>query len=145
VKRDPLELPFDQYQRYRLVADLVGAVRPKRGKLRVLDVGGRTAVLRDFLPKDQVWLVDVEASQEPGLVLGDGSALPFQDGAFDLVAAFDTLEHVPPAARQAFVAECARVAGRWVVLAGPYQAPEVDEAETLLQRFLRDKLGLEHR
>ena len=53
---DPLELPFDVYQRYRLVADLLARLRaaaarrdgdPKR-RLRVLDVGGRTAVLRGF-------------------------------------------------------------------------------------------------
>ncbi len=142
---DPLELPFDQYQRYRLVADLLGTLRTDKKPLSVLDVGGRTAVLRSFLPHDKVFLVDVEPSREPGLVLGDGSRLPFADRSFDVVAAFDTLEHVPPPARAAFVAECARVARRWVVLAGPYRSPEVDEAETLLQRFLRDKLGVEHR
>ena len=102
---DPLDLPFDQYQRYRLIADLL-ELWPRKGRarpLRVLDVGGRTALLRPFLPGAEITLVDVEASQESGLVLGTGSALPFQDGAFDVVCAFDTLEHVPPAGRSDFV------------------------------------------
>lgn len=137
-------LPFDQYQRYRLVADLLGEVRGD-APLRVLDVGGRTALLRAFLPEDRVELVDVEPSDAPGLVLGTGAALPFQDGAFDAVCAFDTLEHVPPAYRDAFVAECARVAGRWVILAGPYAHPRVDAAEERLVDFLQHKLGLQHR
>jgi len=143
--KDVLELPFDQYQRYRLVSELVEELRPKEQRLTILDVGGRTALLRRFLPRDRITLVDLEASAERPLVLGDGSRLPFADHSFDLVAAFDTLEHVPVARRAAFVAECARVARRHVILAGPCQTPEVEEAERLLQQFLKDKLGVEHR
>lgn len=146
--KDVLALPFDQYQRYRLVADLVAEVErlASRGApVRVLDVGGRTALLRSFLPEADVTLVDLDPSSEPGLVLGDGSRLPFRARSFDVVASFDTLEHVPPEARDAFVAECARVSRGHVYLAGPYAAPEVDEAERLLQAFLKKKLGIEHR
>lgn len=143
--RELLDLPFDQYQRYRLVADLLGPLAAARGDLRALEVGGRTGLLREFLPGARVELVDVEPSDLAGLVLGDGSRLPFQDGAFDLVAACDTLEHVPPALRDAFVTECCRVSRGWVVLAGPYDSPQVNEAEELLTEFLRGKLGIEHR
>ncbi|MFT5048920.1 MAG: hypothetical protein ACI8QZ_000307 [Chlamydiales bacterium] len=142
---DLLSLPFDQYQRYRLVADLVGQIRGERGPLRILDVGGRTAILRSFLPEDHVELVDLEASDARGLVLGDGSRLPFKDSSFDVVAAFDTLEHVPPDRRTAFIAECARVSRGWVMVAGPYRTPDVDEAEELLRGFMKTKLNLEHR
>jgi len=142
---DVLSLPFDQYQRYRLTADLLTELRALDGPLKVLDVGGRTAILRSFLPADDIVLVDVEESDEPGLVLGDGGRLPFRTDSFDAVAAFDTLEHVPPQFREAFVAECARVSKGYVILAGPYKSPEVDEAEELLQSFMREKLGLEHR
>lgn len=140
-----LDLPFDQYQRYKLASDLLEEVRPSGTRWRILDVGGRTALLRSFLPKDDVVLVDLEVSGEPGLVLGDGSELPFADASFDVVTAFDTLEHVPPRRRKAFVDEVRRVAKRYVMLVGPYQAREVEEAERLLQRFMKDKLGVEHR
>ncbi len=140
-----LALPFDQYQRYRLVADLLRQLRAGGPTLRVLDVGGRTAVLRDFLEDARIDLVDVDPSQARGLVLGDGAKLPFKDGSFDAVCAFDTLEHVPVPLRRAFVAECRRVSRRWVILAGPYAHPRVAQAEELLQRFLQDKLGEHHR
>ena len=57
----------------------------------------------------------------------------------------DTLEHVPPGERARFVAECARVAGRWVALAGPYDSPQVAAAEEILQRFIAEKLRANHR
>ena len=142
---DLLRLPFDQYQRYKLVADLVERVRTGKQPLRILDVGGRTALLRKFLSNDRVELVDVEASDEKDLVLGSGGALPFLDNSFDVVAAFDTLEHVPPEFREDFVRECARVAECHVILAGPYRTPEVDEAEEILVGFMADKLGVKHR
>jgi len=140
-----LDLPFDQFQRYKLVSTLVEELRGKGAPLEILDVGGRTALLRRFLRRDRITLVDLEPSKEQRLVLGDGSALPFAERSFDLVCAFDTLEHVPPPRRARFVRECARVARRWVVLAGPYQSEEVEEAEKLLQQFLREKLGVRHR
>ncbi len=143
---DVRELPFDQYQRYRLVGDLLDSLRPNPGtRFAILDVGGRTALLRHFLGADDVTLVDVERSDERGLVLGSGAALPFADDAFDVVCAFDTLEHVPPDLRTPFVRECHRVARRWVLIAGPFASPRVDEAEELLARFLREKLGIRHR
>jgi hypothetical protein len=140
-----LELPFDQFQRYRLAADLLGSVRAPGKAWRILDVGGRTGLLRRFLPEDKVELVDLEPSEEPGLVLGDGARLPFADRSFDAVTAFDTLEHVPPGLRDAFVHECRRIARSYVAIVGPYRHPDVDEAEKLVQVFLKEKLGVEHR
>lgn len=133
-------LPFDQYQRYRPVADLLGQL----GARHVLDVGGGPGILRRFVPDLRVTLVDVVDGEPGDRVLGDGSRLPFRDDAFDAVAAFDTLEHVPPERRDAFLAECRRVARSWVLLAGPYAAPEVRAAEEALDGFLEETLGLEH-
>ncbi|MCZ6598694.1 MAG: methyltransferase domain-containing protein [Planctomycetota bacterium] len=145
--KSPLRLPFDVYQRYRLVTDILGRIRDVEGEpLRVLDVGGRTAILREFDQQDRIDLVDLEPLEDvENLVVGNGCKLPFANGSFDAVCAFDTLEHVPPEARKAFVKECVRVARRWVVLAGPYHATRVAQAERILQRFLQEKLGYEHR
>lgn len=52
-------------------------------------------------------------------VVGRGGALPFADRSFDAVISLDTLEHVPPAERGAFVADLARVARRRLILAMP--------------------------
>ncbi|MED6335046.1 MAG: methyltransferase domain-containing protein [Planctomycetota bacterium] len=142
---DLLDLPFDQFQRYRLVADMIDDVRVGRRRFTILDVGGRTGLLRRFLPRDHVQIVDLEVSGEKGLVLGDGAALPFASEAVDAVVAFDTLEHVPKRRRRRFLTECHRVARRWVIIAGPYRTGPVQRAERLLREFLKDKLGIEHR
>ena len=87
----------------------------------------------------------MDPSAEVGLVIGDGAALPFRARSFDVVVTADTLEHVPSLRRRAFLAECTRFAARAVVVAGPFAHPRVDEAEEILQSFLRHKLQLEHR
>ena len=145
MSKGDVSLPFDQYQRYRLVADLVDRARGDRGALRILDVGGRTGLLAKFLPQDKIELVDLEPSEVGGLVLGDGSRLPFAAESFDAVVSFDTLEHVPKRRRRAFVEESWRVAKSWVIHAGPYQAKRVEEAEARLRGFLTEKLELHHR
>ena len=128
------------------MADLLGQLEPARGgQLHVLDVGGGTGLLRRFLPRARVTLVDVvPGGAEGDLALGDGSRLPLRDAAVDAVCAFDTLEHVPPPRRDDFVRECARVARSWVVLAGPYADPAVAAAEQELDGFLKETLSLEH-
>ncbi len=142
----PRPLPFDQEQRYRLIGALIERRRRADEGLRVLDVGGRTGVLADYLgERDELVLVDPQPSQAPRLVLGSGCALPFQDESFDVVVAADTLEHIPGEERQAFVGECLRVARGWVVLAGPYHHPRVEEAEERLAEFVRERLGRPHR
>jgi len=52
-------------------------------------------------------------------VLGDIRAIPFEDGAFDIVLALDVLEHLAPEHREDAIGELARVAGRRVIVACP--------------------------
>lgn len=140
-----LGLPFDQYERYALTAQLVHRLWPAtRRPLRVLDVGGNSSPLKHLLPGDEVTLADIEP---PGSLKGlpllfdryvqaSGAALPFADGTFDVVAAHDTLEHVPPAFREPFLQELARVSRRLVVVNGPVYHPHTVRAERLLARFI---------
>ncbi len=58
-------------------------------------------------------------------VAGRVDALPFAEGAFDMVAAFQVLEHLPFAAARKALAESARVARRFVVLSVPSARPTV--------------------
>ena len=46
--------------------------------------------------------------------LADGRSLPYPDGAFDVVMTSGTLMQIPPGSKAQFVAECYRVARRWV-------------------------------
>src|SRR5207302_6536854 len=88
---------------------------------RVLDVGG-TPETWDMLPvRPRVTLLNTprtkaELARAAWWVAGDGRALPFRDGAFDVVFSNSVIEHVGDAGSQArFAREIARVGrGYWV-------------------------------
>jgi SAM-dependent methyltransferase len=115
-------------------------VRKTLGALRglapesLLDVGSGRGVflwplLDDFpdLPITTLDLLahrvaDVEAVRAGGVrrlqpVLGDATAMPFADRAFDGVTALEVLEHIPDAG--CALAECSRVARRFVIVSCP--------------------------
>ena len=143
---DPLTLPFDQYQRYTAAAQVAAGLRDYLGRprLTVLDVGGffRTRRGKDirpaalFLPADRVFAVDLAVASLPCYALARGEALPFGRRAFDLVIACDTLEHVPPARRPAFVDELLRVASHAVLLIAPFDSPATRLAERVVYEYL---------
>src|SRR5271163_987075 len=85
---------------------------------RVLDVGCGTLGLRAFEPDRDITGVDlVPRPAYPGpFVQADATrALPFPDGAFDVVYSSSVIEHIAPAARLAFAAELRRVGRGWFV------------------------------
>lgn len=139
-------LPFDRYQRYALAARAIDALRVDGLPLRVLEVGANFhRDLERFLPGDQVVYVDVrdpgEAGSSRSFVRGDGADSPFRDRAVDVVLALDVLEHVPVARRPPLIAEALRVASRAVVIAAPFESPEVEEHDTRLADYFRDLHG----
>jgi SAM-dependent methyltransferase len=136
------ELPFDQYQRYgalRLAAD---DLRARLGRpLRILDVGDWNGLAARFCPQDwAVWL-DPTGTGAGCYVQADGAALPFADGAFDLVACLDTLEHIEPARRRSVVAELERVGAQALVVAVPIADHGAAICEHELYDYVWDLLG----
>ncbi|WP_322919801.1 class I SAM-dependent methyltransferase [Nocardioides renjunii] len=91
---------------------------------RVLDVGSADGPSAHWLPQQGRVAVDLDPR---GLVAGRDAcasalALPFRDATFDLVAAFDVVEHCEPESQA--VAELARVlspGGRLLVSVPAYQ------------------------
>jgi SAM-dependent methyltransferase len=136
------ELPFDQYQRYgalRLAAD---DLRARLGRpLRVLDVGDWNGLAARFCPDDRTVWLDPSGAGAGRYVQADGAALPFADGAFDLAACLDTLEHVEPARRGLVVAELERVAASALVLAVPVADDGAAAGEHELYDYVWDVLG----
>ena len=161
VPKELLDLPFDLFERYELTRRLVGELYPDgRGEgLNILDVGGHSSPLKQFFPRQRVFLADIRGPGSlthlplayDGYVQGTGTALPFEGGAFDVVTAHDTLEHVPSVDRPGFLSELFRVAGRFVIVNGPVSLPESEWAEQRLSTFLERTTGtpngylLEHR
>ena len=134
---DVLTLPFDQYQRYKLLQEVIARLCPAPAP-HILDVGGWPGTLRRFLPGARVVVADVRG-QLPNMVRADGAALPFADGRFDLVVSSDTLEHVAPERRPRFVRELLRVSRDAVILGAPFDTPGVREAEAVLREAIREK------
>lgn len=152
-RADPLDFPFDQYQRYRLTAELLTALNGGRPPSRVLDVGGLSGderrgwqrPLAEFLPGSAVTVLDRAVPPIAGYVAGDGRRLPFPDRAFFAAVSADVLEHVPGDGRPAFIDELLRVSDRFVILTAPIYRPATVQAERLLLEYVRRLLGAEHR
>jgi ubiquinone/menaquinone biosynthesis C-methylase UbiE len=92
----------------------------------ILDVGCGDGAITNALPDDRevVGLDPSEAAlahvRRPTRK-GNIEALPFEDGAFDLVMANDVLEHIRPEDYATALAELHRVAGRYVLITGPHR------------------------
>lgn len=138
-KKEQLNLPFDQYQRYRIVAEGLEALREGNATpLRILDVGGGEGIALHFFPDDDLEILDQTVAEGvPNFVEGDATAMPYEDDAFDYVLSVDVYEHIPPEARQKYLSELRRVAGKGVLLAGPFESEEVRAAERLVNEVHR--------
>ncbi|HHW86934.1 MAG TPA: class I SAM-dependent methyltransferase [Chloroflexi bacterium] len=139
-----LDHPFDRFQRHRDVQLVLTrmALALGRSRLRVLDVGG-VELTQQFLPEHDIVVTNL-AREQLSSVQSSGAALPFADHAFDVVLTVDTLEHIPPAERKAFLAEMVRVAKHYVLITGPFSSPINDEAERLLDDFIYSATGQHH-
>ena len=133
-----LNLPFDQYQRYRIVADAVERLREGSDPLRILDVGDSEGIILSFLPEDRITILDRSDTEEiSGFVKGDATALPCEDESFDYVASVDVYEHIEPESRERYLSELWRVARRGVLLAAPFDSDVVRGAERVANDFHR--------
>jgi chromosome segregation ATPase len=137
-------LPFDLYQRHRLAQEVVQRIRGGRKRLTILDVGGAPGHLKKFLPRDRIVVLD-QSDGEGAELVADGRQLPFADRSVDLVLSLDTLEHLPARQRAGFLRELARVSGDAVLVSAPFGGAQNEEAESILQGFLRHRLKMEHR
>ena len=136
---DLLRLPFDQYQRYRTAADLLGHLAGPA--VRVLEVGGAPGPIERFLPEADVFIIDRYGEHTGRYAIADGARLPFADQTFDAVIALDTLEHVPAKDRPAFLAEARRVSKDLVILSAPFADTDVVLAEDALHEFIKQRFG----
>ncbi len=141
---NPVKLPFDQYQRYCIVKDAIEAVRGGGEPLKILDVGGSPGTLTDFMPSDDIYILDRVPSTKGRFIRGDGTALPFREKTFDIVISVDVLEHIVPDVRESFIKELKRVSRDYVFIAAPFKTHNVQEAEVILYDVIKAASGEEH-
>lgn len=135
VARDRYFTPIDTLERHLVVARLLGAPRT------VVDVGGVPGQLAGALPTTAITAVNV---QPPADLLVDPGPLPFRDRSVGAVTSLDTLEHIPPADRAAFIAELLRICSDRLVLCCPLGGPEHDAAEREMQDWHVRAVGTPH-
>ena len=149
-----LSLSFDIFQRYAAVAELiVRALGESRAEpARVLDIGsGDTDFLSRFLPPDRfdIYYLDQGMSParaaDPHFLQGDACALPFPDGAFEIVCSVDLMEHLPPEARVKAAEEMKRVATGPIVVACPTADDAVEHYEALTNAAYRAAFGKDNK
>jgi hypothetical protein len=139
------DVPFDQFSRQFQVMTIINSLRKNDESYKILDVGGYKGRTADFLPQDQVTVMDLFDVKEDGYVKGSALDMPFKDDSFDYIMSFDVLEHIPSSKRATFVRECARVAKKGVIICAPHKTDANELAEQSLNDLYKRLHGEEHR
>lgn len=107
---------------YRQIREVLDA-RPAQ----ILEVGSGPGILRTCLRRHstiELTSLDLGRRYRPDLV-ASVLRLPFRDGQFDLVCAFEVLEHLPFGEFERAVAQLVRVSRSRVVISLPHFGPSV--------------------
>lgn len=129
-------LSLDTYERHNFVKHLMG-----KGKKQILDVGGASQILSNFLRETKVISINLNTQ---GDIQYNGLNLPFKDLAFDTVVSLDVLEHIPKNNREQFINELIRVAQNEVLISTPLGSLMHNLTEKKLNSLWVKKFGLNH-
>ncbi|MBI4378642.1 MAG: glycosyltransferase family 2 protein [Nitrospinae bacterium] len=141
-----LNIPFDQYQRYRVLKDIVGIIKNQieNRPLKILDVGGHSMTMdgkpwlpiKSFLSDDKIWVLDVPQSLLSGYIRGSGNHLPFKRLSFQIISCQDVLEHIPKEMREPFLENLSDMSSRFIILGGPLYSENTVLAERILFEYI---------
>ncbi len=141
------DLPFDLYTRNRIISDLIYLLRKNKECLKILDIGGRSGHLKDFLQEDDdLYVLDIQKSEfnEKNYFVGDIISGPFKDRTFDVVVSSDLFEHISPENRETTLSEMLRISKNFVILGAPFYSEKATEAEIKINEFFRKLTGNNH-
>ncbi len=144
-----LAIPFDQYQRYKIVADIINKFRNGKQIFKILDVGaGSEEILKKFLTWDDIYLSDKgpppEHKQKSNYIIGDITELDL-DGTYDIVISIDTYEHINPVFRKKFINKLLNLSKIATIVAAPFDTPWVKEHEVIANELYKISHGKEYK
>ncbi len=150
-----LDMPFDQFQRYKAVEEIIQIIKAESGKkhLKILDVGGYyknsegqdTFPLKTFLPEEEITVLDIMDCQLPHYIQGDAVHMPFNPNTFDVLVSQDVLEHISPEEREKFLDNLLQVTTEFIILGAPLRTDNTILAEKILSEFILKTLKGKHR
>ena len=128
-----LTLPFDEYQRYRIVTDIINQFRMNGEVFTILDVGsGGREILGRFLPNDGVTYLDMELPEgyekKENFILGDITKMHLR-AAYDFIVSIDTFEHIAPGSREHFLNEILNASATATIITAPFDTEGVASSE----------------
>ena len=145
-----LRISFDQYQRYKLVSDIINKYRLNQDKVfRILEVGaGNEENLKNFLPADHIYLLDKEYPQNyeniGNYLSGDILKINLTE-TYDFVVSIDSYEHVPASSREIFIEKLLMPSNIATIIAAPFDTPGVRECEVFANESYKLRHGFEHK
>lgn len=113
----------DRWASYHAQLTLIIGARPSS----VLEVGMGDGVIAEYVKRNtEIQYTSVDIADDVGAdVIGSITKLPFGDKSFDVVCAFEVLEHLPFEQLNTALSELARVARTHVFLSVPHFGPPV--------------------
>lgn len=123
VKKDHyFKKKYDDLNRfisYYYQVDLASELEPKK----ILEIGMGNGFFSDYMKKlgFSITTCDFDANLKPDVV-ADVRQLPFKDGEFDLITAFEILEHIPFEDVPKALEGLKRVTSRYAVISMPYKS-----------------------
>ena len=144
-----LSIPFDQYQRYKIVSDIVNKYRRGDGKFRILEIGASYEEnLKKFLPDDNIYFLDIDYQEEyrqiKNYIIGDITKIELKD-EYDFIVSIDCYEHILPNLRSTYVEKLLGQSRKGTIIAAPFDTTGVKETEILLNNLYRLQHGEDHR
>jgi hypothetical protein len=136
---------FDRNARYQYLVRL-RSEHFGEDPIDILDVGDPYGILQALLPDDNTFSLDLFKEGEPLAerhfhIIGSGFQLPFPDGAFDIVATHDVLEHLPSGTHAQFAVELRRVSRGPVVLVAPFADERTARCEEIANTYYATRTG----
>lgn len=144
-----LSISFDQYQRYKVISDIINKFRTENKTFKILDVGASFEEnLKKFLPFDDIYYLDKdyppEYKQRTNFIVGDITRLEL-DETYDFVVSIDTYEHIPVNSREKFINNLLHLSRIATIMAAPFDTPGVKEHEILANEMYKLSHGTEYR
>lgn len=118
-KYNNLERFVSYFYQINLVTDLA----KDKDKNRILEIGVGSGIISDYLKKSGFNITTCDFDKELGPdVVADIRQLPFNKDSFEIITAFEVLEHLPFEELNSALAEMKKISSKYVVISLPYRS-----------------------